>query len=141
MSELKSFQVGIYSFERKITITNDDRAMDHGTIVACFYPLGGPEGLCFGIDQQTGKCKILTRQNLNLESVITLMYEAEYLIPEFRQMINDTWAKLNAMVRELRERKQSIPPLHQHKNVHDEAINLQEELGEDRQSFQTRSQQ
>lgn len=109
MSEFKSFQVGIYSH--------------NNTTVACIHPLTtfGIEH-CFGVDQSTSEVKVLEKDDLKLQSVITLMFESEYYVPNEKQVLSDLWAKLNAIGLELKrqERTRTRPrPLHTHKNIHE----------------------
>lgn len=107
MSEQKSFQVGIYT-------------ESSGDVIACLLPIVPPQ--VWGVAQSTGRVEFFDVNELRARDVVTLTYESEFLIPQSRQEINDTWAKLNAMTKELKRRKQlrerELQPLHEVKNLH-----------------------
>jgi hypothetical protein len=105
-TEQKAFDVGIYSFKRKVSgfmCPPDDMKCKDGEIFGVIHPILKVEykGLyCFGVSRASLDTKTLVRNNLKFVAVRTLHYIKTMSAPE------DTQAKLNAIVDFLKAEKE-----------------------------------
>ncbi len=115
MSELKSFQVGLYKFEPREIRTADERAIKEGSIIGCIFPLHNT--FVFGVERSGGRTKTISRKNLTLLRVITLQYEEDFILSPSLKEVTTTWSKMNSICKEL-EQRDNQKPLHAQKNLH-----------------------
>lgn len=102
MKQQKQFDLGIYSFARKV-VSPEDQAVRNGDTVAVLLPMkqADPQGIyCFGVLRSTLQTVTLVKKNLTFRKVVTLHVDRE------ASYFEEVHAQLNRAAQYLQEGQQ-----------------------------------